>query len=181
MQIIKSSDKPTLGRLAAASASRIIRAAISARGFANVIIATGASQFETLNHLVQDRAIEWGKVTLFHLDEYIDLPVTHLASFQKYLRERFLAHVPPPKTFHFISGAGDPAVECVRLHYREKTERGSVAFTPYLTPPIAGPTSSISSMTTRTYTSSGTSSPPTAPLSNFCCPPMDSPGDLRPA
>ena len=74
----------------------------------------------------------------------------------------------------------DPTVECVRLHYREKTERGSVAFTPYLTPPIAGPTSSISSMTTRTYTSSGTSSPPTAPLSNFCCPPMDSPGDLRP-
>jgi glucosamine-6-phosphate deaminase len=116
MQIIKSSDKPTLGRLAAASASRIIRAAISARGFANVIIATGASQFETLNHLVQDRAIEWGKVTLFHLDEYIDLPVTHLASFQKYLRERFLAHVPPPKTFHFISGAGDPAVECARLN-----------------------------------------------------------------
>ena len=70
MQIIKSSDKPTIGRLAAASASRIIRAAISARGFANVIIATGASQFETLNHLVQDRSIEWGKVTMFHLDEF---------------------------------------------------------------------------------------------------------------
>ncbi|MEI6465732.1 MAG: glucosamine-6-phosphate deaminase [Verrucomicrobiota bacterium] len=116
MQLIKSADKQTLGRLAAASASRVIRAAISAQGFANVIIATGASQFATLEHLVQDRCIEWGKVTLFHLDEYIDLPVTHPASFQRYLRERFLAHVPPPKTFHFISGAGDPAVECARLN-----------------------------------------------------------------
>jgi glucosamine-6-phosphate deaminase len=116
MHLIKTTDKQALGRLAAESASRVIRAAISARGFANVIIATGASQFETLKHLVQDRAIDWGKVTLFHLDEYIDLPVTHPASFQKYLRERFLAHVPPPKTFHFISGEGDPAVECARLN-----------------------------------------------------------------
>jgi glucosamine-6-phosphate deaminase len=103
MHLIKTTDKQALGRLASESASRVIRAAISAEGFANVIIATGASQFETLKHLVQDRAIDWGKVT-------------HPASFQKYLHERFLAHVPPPKTFHFISGEGDPAVECARLN-----------------------------------------------------------------
>lgn len=116
MQIVKSADQQTLGRMAAESASRVIRDAIGAKGFAHIIVATGASQFETVKHLVQDPAIDWGKVTMFHLDEYIDLPVTHPASFQKYLRERFLAHVPPPKTFHFISGAGDPAVECARLN-----------------------------------------------------------------
>ena len=116
MQIVKSADQQTLGRMAAESASRVIRDAIGAKGFAHIIVATGASQFEPVKHLVQDPAIDWGKVTMFHLDEYIDLPVTHPASFQKYLRERFLAHVPPPKTFHFISGAGDPAVECARLN-----------------------------------------------------------------
>ncbi len=57
-------------------------------------MATGASQFETLKHLVQDRAIDWSVVTMFHLDEYIGLPSTRPASFQRYLRERFLAHLP---------------------------------------------------------------------------------------
>ncbi len=116
MQIIKSADKQTLGLLAAASASRVIRAAISAKGFADIIVATGASQFETLKHLVQDRAIDWSVVTMFHLDEYIGLPATHPASFQLYLRERFLAHVAPLKTVHFVSGEGDPAAECVRFN-----------------------------------------------------------------
>lgn len=116
MQIIKTTNKQALGKLAAESASDVIRAAIRSRGCANVIIATGASQFETLNHLVQDHAIDWGKVTMFHLDEYIGLPVSHPASFQTYLRERFLAHVPQLKAVHFISGAGDPAAECARLN-----------------------------------------------------------------
>lgn len=116
MQIIRSFDKTSLGRLAAASASRIIRAAISEKGFANIIVATGASQFETLHHLVQDRTIDWGKVTMFHLDEYIAVNPTHPASFQRYLRERFLAKVPPLQAAHFISGEGDPAVECARLN-----------------------------------------------------------------
>lgn len=116
MQIIKSADKHTLGRQAAESASRVIRAAISAKGFADIIVATGASQFETLKHLVQDRAIDWSVVTMFHLDEYIGLPATHPASFQRYLRERLLAKVPPLKTVHFISGEGDPAAECARLN-----------------------------------------------------------------
>ena len=116
MQIIQSADKHTLGRLAAESASRVIRAAISAKGFAEIIVATGASQFETLKHLVQDRAIDWSVVTMFHLDEYIGLPATHPASFQRYLQERLLAKVPPLKTVHFISGEGDPAVECTRLN-----------------------------------------------------------------
>jgi len=94
MQLTKSADKQTLGRLAAESASRVIRAAISTKGFAVIIVATGASQFEMLKHLVPDRAIDWSVVTMFHLDEYIGLPSTHPASFQRYLRERFLAHLP---------------------------------------------------------------------------------------
>lgn len=98
-QLTKSADKQTLGRLAAVSASRVIRAAISTKGFAVIIVATGASQFEMLKHLVPDRAIDWSVVTMFHLDEYIGLPSTHPASFQRYLRERFLAHPPPLQAF----------------------------------------------------------------------------------
>ena len=51
---------------------------------ANIILATGTSQFEILNQLISEN-IDWSKVTMFHLDEYIGLPVTHPASFRKYL------------------------------------------------------------------------------------------------
>src|SRR5207245_7269306 len=62
-----------------------LRNAIQNSGRARIIAATGASQFEFLDALT---AIEWPRVEMFHLDEYIGLPVSHPASFRKYLLER---------------------------------------------------------------------------------------------
>lgn len=104
----------------AAEAARIgaaaIRDAISQRGQARIIVATGASQFELLRHLVAAPGIDWSKVTAFHLDEYAGLPITHPASFRAYLRERFLAPLPEKPTFHEVNGeAADLGAECARL------------------------------------------------------------------
>ena len=93
MKIIVSETSAMLGAKAAEAAALCINKAIAANGRARMILSTGASQFDTLKALTtQD--IDWSKVEMFHLDEYINLSDTHPASFIKYLRERFLAFVP---------------------------------------------------------------------------------------
>lgn len=104
-----------LGRAAGQSAAQLIRDAITSNGSANIILATGTSQFETLKELVSAEDINWNKVVMFHLDEYILLPVTHPASFRKYLQERFLSRVPKLKNVWLINGETDAQEECKRL------------------------------------------------------------------
>lgn len=116
MKINISSDPAKLGAAAGRAAIALIREAIDSRGTANIILATGTSQFETLNQLIAEKKIDWSKVVMFHLDEYIGLPVTHPASFRKYLHERFISKVPPLKGAHLINGEADATVECERLN-----------------------------------------------------------------
>ncbi len=114
MEILISKNKIDLGRAAAEQGANLIREAISENGQANIIIATGASQFEMLEVLVREN-IDWKVVTCFHLDEYIGLPQTHPASFRKYLKER-LADIVNPAAIYYVNGEGDVKMECLRLH-----------------------------------------------------------------
>ena len=113
MEIIISDSKQALGKKAALNGARFIRKAILERGKANIILATGASQFEMLNELVKED-IEWSLVTAFHLDEYIGISELHPASFRKYLKERF-AEIVSPGEFIYIDGNSNPYEECDRL------------------------------------------------------------------
>ncbi len=115
MNIHISKNPADLGEISGQKAAELIRNAIADKGFANVILATGASQFGTLQTLIDDKDIDWSKVTMFHLDEYIGLPLSHPASFRKYLKERFLEQVPPLKASHLIDGEVNPEEECTRL------------------------------------------------------------------
>ena len=99
-----SQDKVELGKKAAEKGAFFIRKALSEKEFANIIVATGASQFEMLSELVRQPGIDWSRVSVFHLDEYIGLPEDHPAGFRKYLRERLIAKLPtPPKKFYPVS------------------------------------------------------------------------------
>lgn len=104
-----------LGEAAGSRAAVLINEAVRQKGQANIILATGASQFETLNTLINEN-VDWSKVVMFHLDEYIGLPETSPASFRKYLKERFLAHVSPLKSVNLVNGEFDPVLECARLN-----------------------------------------------------------------
>ncbi|GAK55420.1 glucosamine/galactosamine-6-phosphate isomerase [Candidatus Vecturithrix granuli] len=116
MEVLTLTSPQELGAIAAQYGAEAIKHAIEAKGTANIILATGTSQFETIKHLVSIPGIDWSKVTAFHLDEYLGLAETHPASFRKYLKERFVAYVPTLKTFHFVNGeAQDPQEECERL------------------------------------------------------------------
>jgi len=102
------SDKQALGKAAAARAAAIIRDAIAVRARARVVAATGASQFEFLDALTQSPGIEWQKVELFQLDEYVGLPMNHPASFSKYIQERLVAKTGIVR-YHALNGAANPA------------------------------------------------------------------------
>lgn len=115
MNISIEQNAAALGVAAGKKAAALLRGTLSVKGSANVILATGASQFETLKELISQPGIDWGKVTMFHLDEYIGLPETHGASFRKYLKERFLDKVAPLKEAVLVNGNADPEQECERL------------------------------------------------------------------
>jgi glucosamine-6-phosphate deaminase len=116
MKINISENPVELGLASAAASIEGIKNAIAKNGKANVILATGASQFETLKNIVLDQSIDWSKVVMFHLDEYIGLPETEPASFRKYLKERFLNLVSPLKASYLVNGENDPEAECKRLN-----------------------------------------------------------------
>ena len=93
------------GRKAAEKAAQLINEAICRKGHARIILSTGASQFEMFEVLVK-LDVDWSKVEMFHLDEYVGLPESHIASFRKYLKERFV-NIVHPAAAHFVNGEGD--------------------------------------------------------------------------
>src|SRR5437762_708662 len=101
-------DKLSLANAAAERAARHIRDAISTNGSARIIAATGASQFEFLDALTKAPDIDWKRVEMFHLDEYIGLPISHPASFRNYLLKRLINKVGLER-YYLLDGEGDPA------------------------------------------------------------------------
>lgn len=121
-------DKQTMGRAAAQEGAAAIRAAITENGRAAIIVATGASQFEMLQHLVRED-VDWSRVTVFHLDEYVGLPESHPASFRGYLRTRFVEPVATLGEFVEVNGdALDLGAEIARLNGRLAAEDIAVCF-----------------------------------------------------
>lgn len=107
--IVKSfPTKSQLAAVAAAQAATTIRRSIRERGLARIIAATGASQFEFLEALTQAPDIDWPRVELFHLDEYLGVSITHPASFRKYLLDRLINKVGIVR-HHLLNGEQDPA------------------------------------------------------------------------
>lgn len=110
-------SKEELGVKSAQDAEKKIKDCIKKKGTANIILATGASQFETLKNLVSAEGIDWSNVVFFHLDEYVGMSDQHPASFRKYLKERFIDKIGSSKAVHFIKGdAEDTEAECKRLN-----------------------------------------------------------------
>jgi len=102
-------DKVSLAKAAADQAANAIRSALAERGSARIIAATAASQLEFLDALTQMPGIDWCRVEVFHLDEYIGLPVTHPGSFRKMLLEQLVRKINVSK-YHLLDGdAPDPA------------------------------------------------------------------------
>lgn len=121
-------NKAAASKAAAEKAVELLEALIAAKGNAVVIVATGASQFDFLANICAARGVDWGKVRMFHLDEYVGLPEQHPASFRKYLKERLLAKV-GIKDYHLVQGdALDLGLEIARLNELVTNYKPDLAF-----------------------------------------------------
>ena len=134
MSINICADAKELGTRAAADAACYLGEVIKRNGYARIVVSTGSSQFETLSALI-DSDVDWGRVELFHLDEYVALPDTHAASFRKYLMERFISKI-NLMAYNLVDG--EPAnIPALSAKLREKDvdlgligigENGHIAF-----------------------------------------------------
>ena len=107
-------EQSDLARDAAVMAQRHLRETLARQGAASAILATGNSQLQFLDALVELGGVDWSRVTLFHMDEYLGIDANHRASFRRYLRERVESRV-KPKQFHYLEGdALLPLKECER-------------------------------------------------------------------
>ena len=114
MKIIIEKTPEEMGKKAAKQVICKLKKAIDKNGKARILLSTGASQFQMFEALVQI-PFDWTKVEMFHLDEYVGLPITHIASFRKYLTERFVNKVGPLGGVYFVNGEQDPAKTCAEL------------------------------------------------------------------
>lgn len=106
MKLIISKTKEELGKKSAIHAMNIINEAIRTQGYARILLSTGASQFPFFEEFVR-MDIDWSRVEMFHLDEYVGITDAHPASFKRYLTDRFTSKVPLGKA-HLIDGSADP-------------------------------------------------------------------------
>lgn len=138
-----------LARAAAHAAASYLSEVIAMRGEARVVFGSAPSQDRFFAALVDPEvcgiALDWGRVTAFHMDDYLGLPASHPQSFRAYLQHHFLNHV-EVKTFHPIP-ADEPNSEAVCARYAARLsekpidliclgigENGHIAFND---PPIA--------------------------------------------
>lgn len=120
-------DKKLLGRAAAEQAGRTIRRAQSDRGDARIIAATGNAQLDFLAGLTSAEGIDWKRVEMFHLDEYVGLPMTHPASFQKYLLDQLINKVGITR-YHLLDGTVDAKETARQVGEALRSARIDIAF-----------------------------------------------------
>jgi len=110
MKIDISENDRELGMKAAQEGAAVLRASAQEKERLTLVIPTGASQFSMFEQLIIEPDIPWHRIDVFHLDEYVGIAADHPASFRRYLRERFVAHVPDLGSFHEIMGDA-PVIE----------------------------------------------------------------------
>lgn len=112
-------NRRTISAAAAAHAADSLRRVLTQQSGARVVAATGASQLEFLEELTRLPGIDWSRVELFHLDEYVGIPESHPASFRRYLRENLLNKT-GIRQYHFLDGTGN-VTDVIRTVGRELT------------------------------------------------------------
>jgi glucosamine-6-phosphate deaminase len=107
-------NQTALAEDVAVIAQKYLQETLAAKNSAAVILATGNSQIQFLDALVKLGGVDWSKITLFHMDEYLGLDANHKASFRRYMRERVESRL-RPRVFHYLEGdCALPLSECDR-------------------------------------------------------------------
>jgi glucosamine-6-phosphate deaminase len=127
MQVRTYVDRVSASRAAARHAARILRDGIATQGAMRIVAATGASQFDFLDALTATAGLDWARVEMFHLDEYVGLPIDHPASFRKYLLDRLVRKTGIVR-YHLLDGEGDASAVAAEVGQRIAERPVDVAF-----------------------------------------------------
>jgi glucosamine-6-phosphate deaminase len=121
VEIFHSADE--MGKASAEFVTDVLHKAIHSNGVANLILGTGASQYPLHDELLR-KDINWKRINLFHLDEYIGIGNTHPASFRRFLRERIAEKVFPGNVY-YLNGDAENLNEEIK-HYSDLLRRNPV-------------------------------------------------------
>jgi glucosamine-6-phosphate deaminase len=113
LTVVISPTRQEMGRRAGEHAAHVIEQAIAQHGEARIILASAPSQNETLDTLVS-KSIDWTKVTIFHMDEYLGLPEQHPQTFRSYQRNHVLSRARGAAFYGIAGESKDPKTECAR-------------------------------------------------------------------
>jgi glucosamine-6-phosphate deaminase len=112
--VVVADGPDTLASAAADEAAAVLRRAVDRNGTAHAMFATGNSQVDFVDALVDpSRRVPWGDVIVFHMDEYVGIGPDHPASFERWIRRRIADRV-HPRAAHYLHGLADPGAECAR-------------------------------------------------------------------
>jgi len=106
-QVSIGRTKDLRARAAASYAVAELTAALQRKSTVRLVAATGASQIEFLEYVTSTPGVDWKRVELFHLDEYIGFGMDHPASFARYIKERIIERTGIVK-FHLLDGSANP-------------------------------------------------------------------------
>lgn len=126
--VVKIFDSPAqLAQAAADQALQTLRDLLARQDTVRLLAATGASQILFLEQLTASSDLDWRRVELFHLDEYISIDDRHPASFVRYLRERLIAPT-GMRRYHFLDGMADPEEVIAEMSALIRTQPIDLAF-----------------------------------------------------
>lgn len=119
MILTVSKDARENGQKAAQKVYELLNNALSKKTKVRMLVSTGASQFEYFEALTAMEGIDWSRVEVFHLDEYIGIPYEHKASFRKYLKERFISKVNPGAFYEVDGNDVDHTIQVLSEKFRQ--------------------------------------------------------------
>lgn len=121
------STKQEMALAAAEHATESLGMLLREQETVRLLAATGASQIEFLNRLTATRDIDWPRVELFHLDEYMGLGIEHPASFARYIKERIIDRT-GIRRFHLMDGTRQPGEVLTEINAEISGTRVDLAF-----------------------------------------------------
>jgi len=119
-------DRREAGYAGARAAAAYLRDVLATQDQARVVFGCAPSQNDFLAALIDPRlsgvALDWQRIVVFHMDDYLGLTAESPQSFRHYLREHLLRHVTVGE-FHPLAGeASDVDAMCAN-YSRKLTER----------------------------------------------------------
>lgn len=90
-----------------------------------IVFAAAPSQNEFLAELAQAKGIDWKRITVFHMDEYIGLPEDAVQSFGGFLRRRLFDLVSPGEV-NYINSLNSNSIEAECERYTKLLKENAI-------------------------------------------------------